>query len=585
MAANPPPALAGLGLTGEASRTLMKRAVVRVFPKDARVLPDGDHHDALYIVLEGRVEVLAADSSGHHTVIAHHGPGEFFLGTGFDHAPHATAIRTVEPSRFLELPPQDFKACLPENRLFAARVFDNLVHAVEEEARELSEALQQKTAISAILRALSTAPTDTRSLLEAIAENAARLCDVTDAEILQVDGNELRLVAKHGPSRLWPIGATRRLTRQWVTGRAVLDRTPIHVPDLQAAGAEYPQGAAYAREYGHHTTFATPLMREGAAIGAILIRRLAIRPLTDRQIELLMTFADQAAIAIENVKLFNEIREKSHKLEAQARELAEWNATLETRVAHQVAQLAQLSKLEHELVLASEIQQSMLPRSIPRLDGYEFCARMIPAKSVGGDFFDFVPLGSDALAIAVGDVSDKGVPAALFMAMVRSLLRAEAHPGHSPAEVLRRVNRHLMDMNDKEMFVTVIFGILNRTTREFVYARAGHEPPLVSDGQGSIQRLPRSNGQPLGIFADIALDEQTLQLPPHRMMLLYSDGIPDATNRQDERFGLQRMLRAIGHPLPSSAPMVCQGLIQAVTAYQGDSPQQDDMTVIVVRSL
>jgi hypothetical protein len=122
----------------------------------------------------------------------------------------------------------------------------------------------------------------------------------------------------------------------------------------------------------------TLLLIEGVAIGVILIRRSVVLPLTGKQIALLKTFADQAAIAIENVRLFREAKEKNRMVEGQAKELIEWNASLETRVAKQVAELEQLAKLEHEILLASEIQKSMLPRAIPNFQGYEFCAHMNP---------------------------------------------------------------------------------------------------------------------------------------------------------------------------------------------------------------
>lgn len=462
---------------------------------------------------------------------------------------------------------------------------ETLVRQLERYARELSEALQQKAAISEILHAISNSPTHAQSVLDTVAEAAARLCDVTNVEIFQVEGDQVRLVANHGKYRIWPIGFSFRISRDLVVGRTVADRASVHVHDLQAAEADFPQGAAYAKQYGHRTVFATPLLRGGAAIGAILIRRLEVRPLTDNQVTLLNTFADQAAIAIENVRLFNEIQEKTRKVAEQAKELAEWNATLETRVAEQVAQIERLSKLEHELSVAGEIQKSMLPRSIPRLDGYDFSARMIPAKSVGGDFFDFIPLGEDSLGIAVGDVSDKGMPAALFMAMVRSLLRAEAHPGRSPQKVLRSVSRHLMDMNDKEMFVTVLFGILDRTTHRFDYARAGHEPPIFFDGLGCIKRMPRANGQALGVLDEVALDEQTVELSKGSLLLVYSDGIPEATNRQNVSFGYEAIIRTVGRLPGSTAQRACEELIRAVAEHQAGSLQQDDMTIVVVRAV
>jgi len=181
--------------------------------------------------------------------------------------------------------------------------------------RERDEAVEQQRATSEVLRAISNAPIDSTSILGTIAESVARLLNVTDAEIvMRIGGDLLESVAKHGPSPNWPVGTTRPLSRDWVTGRAVIDRTAVHVPDLLIPQHEFPQGAAFARQFGHRTTLAVPLLREGSAIGAILIRRMKVEPFTDRQIELVSSFASQAVIAIENARLFEEVKARTVEL-------------------------------------------------------------------------------------------------------------------------------------------------------------------------------------------------------------------------------------------------------------------------------
>jgi GAF domain-containing protein len=198
----------------------------------------------------------------------------------------------------------------------AVIAIENMRLFEEAQARthEVSEALDQVKATSEVLHVVSSSPTDLQAALGAIAESAARLLDVSDADIMRLEGDGLRLIAKHGSSRQWPVGSIRQISRNWVTGRSVIDQVTVHVPDLQVAERDFPEGAAFAKNYGHRTTLATPLLRQGKSIGAILIRRVEVRPFTEKQIALLKTFADQAVIAIENARLFEEVQTRNNEL-------------------------------------------------------------------------------------------------------------------------------------------------------------------------------------------------------------------------------------------------------------------------------
>jgi sigma-B regulation protein RsbU (phosphoserine phosphatase) len=247
------------------------------------------------------------------------------------------------------------------------------------------------------------------------------------------------------------------------------------------------------------------------------------------------------------------------------------------------AQIIEKEKLERELEVARQIQKSLLPRAVPDRDGYDFAARMVPMSAVGGDFYDFIPLSDDTLAIAVGDVSDHGVPAALLMALTVTLLRAEARRTTSPSEALSRINQQLIEGNELGMFVTLLFGTLDVKARRLDYIRAGHDLPLVMDPDGKPIHLDRKPGQPLGLVAEPAFDDGSVKVPPGGLLALYTDGVTETAGPDGAMFGAEGLERVLSTCPGQSADSSCDRLMDALGAFRGGVPQADDVTIVTVQ--
>jgi signal transduction histidine kinase/HAMP domain-containing protein len=234
-------------------------------------------------------------------------------------------------SQRIEVPNQDELGALADNLNRMSENLDRLYQQIESRNRDLSESLEQQTVTSAILQVIASSPTDIQPVLDVVAENAARLCDCQDAQIYRVEGDLVRKVASHGsiPVAL-AVGETRPIRRGSAIGRAILDRQTIHVHDITAERKENYADIQHAVELDIRTELAAPLLREGIPVGVILIRRTEVRPFTHKQMALLKTFADQAVIAIENVRLFHEIEEKSRQLETANKHKSDFLA----RVSH-----------------------------------------------------------------------------------------------------------------------------------------------------------------------------------------------------------------------------------------------------------
>jgi len=238
--------------------------------------------------------------------------------------------------------------------------------------------------------------------------------------------------------------------------------------------------------------------------------------------------------------------------------------------------------MQDELKFAAKIQFELLPHQAPVIPGYEIAGKSIPAQVVGGDYFDFISIDAGHHAIAVGDVSGKGLPASLLMANLQATLRGQTLGTPLAKECVMRSNKLLYQSTSSEKFVTLFYGILDRESHELRFCNAGHDPPFHFFKGTQVNRL-RTGGIVLGILNDFPFQEEVIPISPGDLMVIYSDGIPEAMNSSKEQFGEEKLEKILLERRSESAEGIIDAVVSAVRQHAGAWPQSDDMTMIVVK--
>ena len=244
---------------------------------------------------------------------------------------------------------------------------------------------------------------------------------------------------------------------------------------------------------------------------------------------------------------------------------------------------AEKERIGAELSIATQIQADMLPRifpAFPERKEFDIYATMTPAKEVGGDFYDFFMLDNDRLGMVMADVSGKGVPAALFMVIAKTLIKNQAQMGGSPAEILQEVNEQLCEGNDADLFVTVWFAILNAKTGKGVAANAGHEHPAVRRAGGNYELVVYRHSPAVAIMPGMRFKEHEFELHPGDSLFVYTDGVTEATNANNELFGTDRMLEALNRDPDAAPDTILRNVRKEIDAFVGEAPQFDDITML-----
>ncbi|MCL3852615.1 SpoIIE family protein phosphatase [Parabacteroides sp. GYB001] len=246
---------------------------------------------------------------------------------------------------------------------------------------------------------------------------------------------------------------------------------------------------------------------------------------------------------------------------------------------------SQLESIRNDLHIAQEIQQTILPKTFPpfpELKSFDIYAYMNAAKYVGGDFYDFFRIDQDRLGFVIADVAGKGVPAAIFMAISRTVIRTIALNENSAAMCMQRSNAFLCQENINEMFVTVFYGILNLNTGLVTYCNAGHNPPVLMKADNTVVSVPLTNDFILGSIDDITYHEKTLQLLPGDNLLLYTDGITEAMNTRHEQYSEQRLLENCQELIGKSPKEIVDKITEKVGKFVVGAVQSDDITLLSI---
>ncbi len=386
-----------------------------------------------------------------------------------------------------------------------------------------------------------------------LVEEARTLLQVDACALMLPDGDKLYFRAESG----WktdPVGKGRHLPNNESTGPGLVMRTqrPLVIEDLETDD-RVPWMADWLRAEQFRGHAVVPLIVDGESIGTLVVNTRQPRLLDDNELGFLRLLANQAAIALQTARLHQED--------------------------------VKLHRIEEELTIGKQIQLSMLPECCPVVAGWEIEAFYKAARQVGGDFYDFfyLPKSPNRLGMVIADVSDKGIPAAIFMALSRTLIRTTALTGRTPAAALMRANELLLKDSQSDAFLTAFYAILNTKTGRLDWTNAGHNPPIWYEAATQTFHKLTLPGIVLGIFETISLRESSTQLAPGDFVIFYTDGVTEAMSAEGEGFGEVRFIDTLRRHAHQNADEIVRGVIDAVNEFTANTPQSDDFTLFIVK--
>src|SRR6266481_2174404 len=337
------------------------------------------------------------------------------------------------------------------------------------------------------------------------------------------------------------------LGRVWQTGQSVCIAEFSEAPEL---------GKLRGSAFGSASIMAASLRYGNQDLGVLVLAQGPRgQPFSQGDFVVFKSIAEQSAFALYNAIIYSMANEKK--------------------------------RLDHDLEIARDIQRILLPSEAPAINGFQISGINVPARQVSGDYFDYIHVDQERLGVAIADVSGKGVPASLIMAICRSVLRAEAAGNPSPADVLRKVNRQLYPDIKEDMFISMAYLVLDHQHDGITLARAGHDAPLWYQRKSQTVTPVKSPGMVVGIDSGSVFDRLTVDfsvsLERNDCLVLYTDGVTETLNSEGDEFGVDRMMQSVCASAGDGAQAIVKRIIEDVREFTGSVPQNDDITVIAIR--
>jgi sigma-B regulation protein RsbU (phosphoserine phosphatase) len=539
--------------------SIKDKFIERRFKAGEIILEDEQEGEDLYLLVDGRVKITKNLKDGRETRLALLHSGDFFGELELvDGRPRGARVIALEDCLTYAFNRSHFEKLLHESHPFMFRLLQVISirlrsmnnHFVREIDRTRQHNAREIEKLNRVIEAAKNlnSTLDLDKLLKVILDNALWIVDGDRGTVYLIDEEKEELWSRVlTADELFEI---RLPMGKGIAGYVAATGDTLNIPDAYFDPRFDPE---FDRRTGYKTEsiLCMPMRnKERKIIGVFQLLNKHAGTFTEEDETILDALSVHAAIAVENARLYEHER--------------------------------QMVAMEKDLLAAREVQMTLIPKTIPPIRGYDVAASTLPAREVGGDLYDFIPIDDTKMAFCLGDVSGKGLAASLLMANLQATLRNQAQFTASPAECVRRSSKFLFQNTSAEKFVTLFYAVIDTRTNSLNYCNAGHERPMLFSGTRMPGRLD-AGGVVLGILEDFPFQEDTVQLKPGDVLVIFTDGISEAMNEAEEQFGEQRLEAAIRKYRDRPAAELKDQIIAAVRAHAGNVSQMDDITLMVIK--